>query len=76
MIAGLTLRCCYFRLFPETIKCADRVRSFPRPPGLKSVSYGVNFIEKIRAQSPLGRATVNVCQQVADLGMGGLNDGD
>jgi 3-hydroxyisobutyrate dehydrogenase len=43
---------------------------------LKDVSYGVNFIEKIGAQSRLGRAAAEVYQQMVDLGMGDLNDSE
>ena len=43
---------------------------------LKDVSYGVAFIEKIGAQSLLGRAAADAYQQMVDLGMGDLNDSE
>jgi 3-hydroxyisobutyrate dehydrogenase len=43
---------------------------------LKDVSYGVEFIEKIGAQSRLGRAAADVYQQMVDLGMGDFNDSE
>ena len=41
---------------------------------LKDVSYGVDFIENIGAQSRLGLAAADVLNQMIDLGMGDLND--
>ena len=43
---------------------------------LKDVTYGVEFIEKIGAQSRLGHAAVDVLHQMIDLGMGELNDSE
>lgn len=43
---------------------------------LKDASYGVAFIEKIGAQSHLGHATIEVLNQMIDLGMGDLNDSE
>ena len=43
---------------------------------LKDVNYGVDFIEKIGAQSRMGRAAAEVYQQMVDVGMGDLNDSE
>jgi 3-hydroxyisobutyrate dehydrogenase len=43
---------------------------------LKDVTYGINFIEKIGAQSRLGHAAAEVYQQMVDVGMGDLNDSE
>lgn len=43
---------------------------------LKDVTYGIAFIEKIGAQSQLGHASVDVLNQMIDLGMGDLNDSE
>jgi len=43
---------------------------------LKDVTYGVDFIEDIGAQSRLGHAAVDVLNQMIDLGMGELNDSE
>jgi 3-hydroxyisobutyrate dehydrogenase len=43
---------------------------------LKDVTYGVEFIEKIGAQSHLGHAAADVLNRMIDLGMGDLNDSE
>lgn len=43
---------------------------------MKDVTYGVEFIEKIGAQSTLGHAAADVLNQMIDLGMGDLNDSE
>jgi 3-hydroxyisobutyrate dehydrogenase-like beta-hydroxyacid dehydrogenase len=43
---------------------------------LKDVSYGVEFIEKIGAQSRLGHTAAEVLNQMIDLGMGDRNDSE
>lgn len=43
---------------------------------LKDVTYGVEFIEKIGAQSRLGHSAVDVLNQMIDLGMGERNDSE
>jgi 3-hydroxyisobutyrate dehydrogenase len=43
---------------------------------LKDVSYGVEFIEKIGAQSELGHAAASVLNRMIDLGMGDKNDSE
>jgi 3-hydroxyisobutyrate dehydrogenase len=43
---------------------------------LKDVTYGVEFIEKIGAQSLLGHSAVEILNQMIDLGMGERNDSE
>lgn len=43
---------------------------------LKDVTYGVDFIEDIGAQSRLGHGAIDVLNQMIDLGMGDLNDSE
>jgi 3-hydroxyisobutyrate dehydrogenase len=43
---------------------------------LKDVSYGVDFIEKIGAQSQLGHSAAEVLNRMIDLGMGDRNDSE
>ncbi len=43
---------------------------------IKDLSYGIEMIEKIGAQSVIGRATRNVFEQMVERGMGDLNDSE
>jgi 3-hydroxyisobutyrate dehydrogenase len=43
---------------------------------LKDVTYGVEFIEKIGAQSELGHSAAGVLNRMIDLGMGDRNDSE
>lgn len=43
---------------------------------IKDVNYGIELIEKIGAQSVIGRATRSVFEQMAKLDMGDLNDSE
>jgi 3-hydroxyisobutyrate dehydrogenase len=43
---------------------------------LKDVTYGVDFIEKIGAQSHLGHSAAEVLNRMIDLGMGDRNDSE
>jgi 3-hydroxyisobutyrate dehydrogenase len=43
---------------------------------IKDLTYGIELMEKLGAQSVIGRATRSTFEQMVELGMGDLNDSE